>query len=191
MESFPLTLVAVAIAELGDRTQLLALLLAVKFRKPWAILAGMGIAAIAIHGISATIGISLARLVDGQILGWVVGMLFVAMGVWTLLPEKTDNGEQPRETGGGAFVTALITFFLMEIGDKTQLTSMAMAAHFQAVAPVVLAAALAMVAVNAPVIWLGHRFSDRIPLATVRVLAAATFIAIGLWTLVQTWQMPG
>jgi Ca2+/H+ antiporter, TMEM165/GDT1 family len=186
MEAFLLTTAAVAIAELGDRTQLLALLLAVKFRRPWPILAGMILAALGIHGISAALGMGLSQFIDQAVLGWIVGLLFIGMGIWVLVPEGVHAGDRPRETGRGAFITALVTFFLMEIGDKTQLASMALAARFEVIIPVVLGAALGMVAVNAPVIWLGHRFADRIPLDKVRILAAVIFIAIGLWILWDT-----
>jgi len=186
MEAFFLSLAAVSIAELGDRTQLLALLLAVKFRKPWAILAGMAVAGLAMHGLSAGVGMSIGQFVDDQIMAWVVGALFIAMGIWTLVPEPAHPDDRPRETGHGAFWTAAVTFFLMEIGDKTQLTSMAMAAHFEVVLPVLLGASLAMVLVNAPVIWLGHKFADRIPMRMVRFLAALVFIGIGLWIVAHT-----
>ena len=183
MEAFFLSLAAVSLAELGDRTQLLALLLAVKFRKPWAVLAGLAIASLAIHGLSAGVGMSIGQFVDDRALAWVVGLLFVVMGIWVLVPEQTHADDRPRETGRGAFITAMVTFFLMEIGDKTQITSMAMAAHFEVVVPVLLGATLAMLLVNAPVIWLGHKFADRIPMRTVRILAALVFIGIGAWVL--------
>ncbi len=183
MEAFFLSLAAVSLAELGDRTQLLALLLAVKFRKPWAVLAGLAIASLAIHGLSAGVGMSIGQFVDDRALAWVVGLLFVVMGIWVLVPEQTHADDRPRETGRGAFITAMVTFFLMEIGDKTQITSMAMAAHFEVVVPVLLGATLAMLLVNAPVIWLGHKFADRIPMRTVRILAALVFIGIGAWIL--------
>ncbi|MEA5446375.1 TMEM165/GDT1 family protein [Gammaproteobacteria bacterium AB-CW1] len=183
IEAFFLSLAAVSLAELGDRTQLLALLLAVKFRKPWAVLGGLAVASIGIHGLSAGVGMSLGQFVDDQILGWIVGALFVGMGIWVLIPEQVHTDDRPRETGRGAFITAMVTFFLMEIGDKTQLTSMAMAAHFETIIPVMMGATFAMLLVNAPVIWLGHKFADRIPMRTVRVLAALLFIAIGAWVL--------
>lgn len=186
MEAFLLSLATISLAELGDRTQLLALLLAVKFRKPWAVLAGLAVASLAIHGLSAAVGMHLGQLVDDRLLGWIVGGLFVAMGLWVLMPEPAHTDDRPRENGRGAFLTAAITFFLMEIGDKTQLTSMAMAARFEVLIPVLLGATLAMLLVNGPVIWLGHRFSDRVPMRTVRILAAFVFIAIGGWVLVDT-----
>ncbi len=181
MEAFFLSLATVSLAELGDRTQLLALLLAVKFRKPWPILAGLTIAAVGIHAISAGVGMGLGQLIDDRILNWVVGLLFVGMGVWVLIPEGTHTGDRPRETGHGAFWTALVTFFLMEVGDKTQLASMALAARFDTIIPVVLGATGAMILVNLPVIWLGHKFADRVPIRLVRVLAAVVFVAIGGW----------
>jgi len=183
MEAFLLSLAAASLAELGDRTQLLALLLAVKFRKPWAILAGIAVASLAIHGLSAGVGMSIGQFVDQSILAWIVGLLFMGMGIWVLIPEHAHTDDRPRESGRGAFLTTAITIFLMEIGDKTQLTSMAMAAHFETIIPVMLGASLAMVAVNAPVIWLGHTFADRIPMRTVRVVAALVFIGIGAWIL--------
>jgi putative Ca2+/H+ antiporter (TMEM165/GDT1 family) len=167
---------------------LLALLLAVKFRRPWPILAGLAVAALAIHGISAALGMGLSQVIDQRILGWIVGLLFIGMGVWVLIPEGAHTGDRPRETGRGAFLTALITFFLMEIGDKTQLASMALAARFEMIVPVMLGASIAMLLVNAPVIWLGHRFADRIPLARVRIFAALVFMAIGAWILWDTFQ---
>lgn len=186
MEAFFLSLATVSLAELGDRTQLLALLLAVKFRRPWPILAGLAVASVGIHGISAAVGVGLGQLLDDQLLGWIVGVLFIGMGIWVLVPEGSHAGDRPRESGHGAFWTAAVTFFLMEIGDKTQLASMALAARFDTLIPVVLGATGAMLLVNLPVIWLGHRFADRIPMRLVRSLAALVFIAIGGWILADT-----
>ena len=186
MDAFFLSLATVSLAELGDRTQLLALLLAVKFRRPWPILAGLTVASLAIHSISAGVGMGLGQLLDDQLLGWIVGGLFISMGLWVLVPEGSHTGDRPRDTGHGAFWTAAVTFFLMEIGDKTQLASMALAARFDTVVPVVLGATGAMILVNLPIIWLGHHFADRIPMRLIRGLAAVVFIAIGLWVLAET-----
>lgn len=186
MEAFLLTLSATALAEFGDRTQLMALLLTVKFRKPWAVLAGLAVAAVAIHGLSVAAGVALGQIIDPSVLGWIVGPLFLALGLWSLIPETPHTDDRPRETGYGAFFTTAAVIFLMEIGDKTQLTSMALAARFEVMIPTLLGASLAMILVNAPVIWLGDRFSHRIPLRAVRVLAALLFMAIGGWILWQT-----
>lgn len=186
MEPFLLSLSATGLAEFGDRTQFLALLLTVRFRKPWAVFGGLVVAAFAIHALSVAVGVALGGILDGKVLGWIVGSLFIVLGLWSLLPESPHTDDRPRETGRGAFLSAAALIFLMEIGDKTQITSMALAARFEALVPVLLGAALGMILVNAPVIWLGDRVAHRIRVDRIRQLAALLFLAIGGWVLWQT-----
>ena len=182
MEAFLTSLGLVALAEIGDKTQLLAILLAVKFRKPLPIIAGIFAATVANHFLAALLG-SVAH--DFLASAWfriAIGVSFIAMGAWTLIPDKLDGeAKLPRY---GAFLTTLIAFFLVEMGDKTQIATVALGARFHDVVAVTAGTTLGMMAANAPVVWLGDRLLARVNLDSVRRIAAALFVAIGVWTLV-------
>lgn len=182
MEAFFSSLGLVALAEIGDKTQLLAALLAVRFRKSGPILAGIFVATIANHFLAALVG-NLAS--EWLASGWfklVIGLSFFAMGIWTLVPDKLDEGDQkiPRY---GAFLTTLIVFFLVEMGDKTQVATIALGARFDSVIAVTAGTTLGMMLANGPVVFLGQKLMGRIDFTLVRRLAASLFIAIGAWTL--------
>jgi putative Ca2+/H+ antiporter (TMEM165/GDT1 family) len=190
MQSFLISLSTVAIAEMGDRTQLLSLMLAARFRRPWPILAGVLCATIANHAIAAIIGQRLGRALTPQILDAAVAFSMVAMAVWSLKPDTLDE----VSAGGarrGAFLATLVTFFIAEIGDKTQIATVALAAAYANLFAVVAGTTTGMLLANAPVVFFGKAFSARLPLQTLRYLASALFLALGIYFLVRasaTWH---
>lgn len=185
LEAFLTVAGLVAIAEIGDKTQLLSLLLAAKFRRPWPILAGILLATVANHALAAWAGVWLDQLVEPHYLRWALGASFIAMGVWTLKPDQLGEDEAPvKASRFGAFLGTLLAFFLAEIGDKTQVATTALAARYGEVLIVTAASTLGLFAVNAPVVLLGERIMRVLPLDLVRKLAAAAFFIIGVVTLI-------
>ncbi|WP_175628289.1 TMEM165/GDT1 family protein [Thioalkalivibrio denitrificans] len=180
MEIFFVALVTVAVAEIGDKTQLVTLTLSARFRKPWAVLAGVLVASLLNHGLAALGGMWLSRLLPDMLLAWIVGLGFIAMAVWILF-EREEQEDMPKTiTGRGAFLTTLVVFFIMEMGDKTQIATAALAAGFESVLWVVAGSTLGMLVANAPAVWIGHKYAARIPARLMRRLGATIFIAIGL-----------
>lgn len=177
---FMTTAGVVAIAEIGDKTQLLSLLLAARFRKPWPILAGILAATVANHLAASAIGVWIEGLLEPRVLRWVLVASFAAMAVWTLIPDKLDEDEAPQSKRWGAFLTTLMLFFVAEIGDKTQLATTALAARYDAILVVTAASTLGLFLANAPVVFLGERLMRRLPLAAVRYVAAFAFAALAL-----------
>lgn len=177
---FLTTTAVVAIAEIGDKTQLLSLLLAARFRKPWPILAGILAATIVNHLCAAAIGVWIEGLLAPNVLRWVLVASFAAMAVWTLVPDKLDEDEAAGPRRWGAFLTTLVMFFLAEIGDKTQLATTALAARYDAIVAVTAASTLGLFLANAPVVFLGKKLMKHLPLATVRYVAAAAFAALAV-----------
>ena len=175
----------VALAEMGDKTQLLAIVLATRFRQPWAVVAGILIATLANHGLAALAGASLAGLLDGPGFRYAVGASFIAMAVWTLVPDKLDDVEA-KPARFGALVATTIAFFLVEMGDKTQVATVALAARFQDVLFVTLGTTLGMMLANAPAVWLGEALVKRVPMQLVHRIAAGLFLIIGIWVLLDT-----
>jgi putative Ca2+/H+ antiporter (TMEM165/GDT1 family) len=184
MEAFLSSTALVALAEIGDKTQLLALVLATRFRQPLPISLGILSATLANHALAALLGASAASWLDAGWFNTLVALTFVAMGLWTLVPDKLDDDERPRG-GRGAFLTTLVAFFLVEIGDKTQIATIALAAKYQAVLAVTAGTTLGMMLANAPVVLLGDALVKRVPLKAVRIGAASLFVATGLWMLVS------
>ena len=182
MESFLLTFPAVALAELGDKTQLVVIFLAARFRKPWAVLAGLVVGATANAGVAVGGGAVLDRMVPPGFLEWLVAAGFLTIGAWMLFGHACDDDETepPPATGHGAFLTTLWLFFIMEMGDKTQLATVALAAGLPSAQWVFAGAALGLAAANMPALWLGHRFASRLPHALLHRLSAGVFIVIGL-----------
>jgi putative Ca2+/H+ antiporter (TMEM165/GDT1 family) len=174
---------AVAVAEIGDKTQLLALLLAARFRRPWPIVAGILVATVLNHALAAWFGSAVAQWLTPDVLRWVVAVSFLAIAAWTLRPDDIDEGQ--RLPGHGAFVATTIAFFIAEIGDKTQVATVLLAAKYQPLWEVVAGTTLGMLLANVPVVLLGSRFADRLPLRTARVVAAVVFAALGLWVAVR------
>jgi len=175
-----LTFPAVALAELGDKTQLVVLFLAARFRKPWAVLAGLVVGALANAGVAVAGGAALDRLIPAGLLEWLIAFGFIAIGVWILFGHEHTDDEPPPATPYGAFLTTLWLFFVMEMGDKTQLATVALAAGLPAPQWVFAGAALGLASANLPALWLGHRFASRLPRALLHRLSAMLFIGIGL-----------
>lgn len=170
----------VALAEIGDKTQLLALLLAARFRKPWPIVAGILVATLLNHALAAWFGTLVAQWLTPDVLRWVVAISFLAVAVWTLKPDKLDD-EDGALPARGAFVATTIAFFLAEIGDKTQVATVLLAARYHPFWEVVAGTTLGMLVANVPVVLLGSRLADRLPLKTARTVAAIVFLALAAW----------
>jgi len=185
MEAFLVSTGLVAIAEIGDKTMLLAIVLAARFRKPWPILAGILVATLANHGLAATVGAVAGHALAGPWVRWVLGALFIAFGVWALIPDKFEDDEAPSTVkAGSVFLTTAIAFFFVEMGDKTQVATVALAAQFQSVLLVAAGTTVGMMLANSPAVWLGETMATRLPMKYIRWAAAATFAGIGLWILV-------
>ena len=182
MEAFLVSTGIVALAEIGDKTQLLAFVLAAKFRRPLPIIAAIFIATIANHAFAAAIGTWVTGLLGPDTLRWVLGASFLAMAVWTLVPDKLDD-EDTRLAGYGVFMTTLIAFFVAEMGDKTQVATVALAARYDALIAVVGGTTLGMMIANVPAVYLGDRIANRVPLKLVHGIAAAVFAVLGVATL--------
>jgi len=183
LHAFAISTGLVAIAEIGDKTQLLALLLTLKFRRPWPILGGMLAATLANHAAAGAVGHYLeALLVDWagpELLRWGLAFGFAAMAVWALIPDKIEDGDEALGRRHlGAFLTTLICFFLVEMGDKTQIATVALAARFPDLLSVVLGTTFGMMLANAPVIFFGSKFAAKVPLKYIRWSAAACFAAL-------------
>lgn len=182
MEPFFVSTAVVAIAEIGDKTQLLALLLAARFRKPVPIILGILVATIANHALAAWAGAAVAGWVGPDIMRWVLGLSFIAMAAWILVPDKVDD-EPKMSAKAGAFVTTLVGFFLLEIGDKTQIATIALAARFQSLALVTAGTTMGMMLANVPAVLLGEVAATKIPLKLVHGVAAAIFAVMGVLVL--------
>ncbi len=177
IESFLVSISTVAIAEMGDRTQLLSLMLAARYRRPWAILAGVLCATLANHMLAALVGVRLGRFLSPAVLDAVVGVSMIGMALWALRPDTLHESGRARRAG--AFVATVVAFFIAEIGDKTQVATVALAAAYSNLAPVVAGTTAGMLLANAPVVFLGKAFSDRLPLAALHRLASALFLILG------------
>ncbi len=185
MEAILTSTAVVALAEIGDKTQLLAILLATRFKRPLPIIFGILVATLANHALAALVGAEAAALLDSNIFRYVIAASFLAMAVWTLIPDKLDDDEAPKPRFG-AFLTTLVAFFLVEMGDKTQVATIALGAQYQSVLAVTAGTTLGMMIANVPAIFLGHELLKRVNLKTVRMITAALFLVIGLWVIAQT-----
>ncbi len=186
MEAFLTSTAVVALAEIGDKTQLLAIVLAARFKQPMAIIAGIFVATIANHFLAALIGSQAASLLDGPGFRLIIAASFIAMAAWTLIPDKLDDEPQPKPARFGAFVATTIAFFLVEMGDKTQIATVALGARFNDVVAVTMGTTLGMMLANVPAVFLGNELLKRVPLKIVRWVAAGLFLVIGVWVLIQT-----
>lgn len=184
MESFLISLSSVAIAEMGDRTQLLALMLAARYRQPWSILAGVLIATLANHILAALIGVHLGRFLTPTRLDAVVGASMIGMALWTLKPDALDD-ESPRSARTSAFVATVIAFFVAEIGDKTQIATVALAAAYSNLFTVVAGTTAGMLFANVPAVFLGKAFSKRLPIIAIHYVASAMFLVLGALFIVR------
>jgi putative Ca2+/H+ antiporter (TMEM165/GDT1 family) len=182
-EAFAVSTSAVALGEIGDKTQLLALFLAARYRKPGTIIAGILVATLANHAAAAALGRFASGLVDADVLRWVLGLAFIAVAVWMLVPDKVDGDEAPTASRLGVFGITVVAFFLAEMGDKTQIATVMLAAKFDALVAVTLGTTLGMMIANVPAVLLGDRALHRVPIAWVHRVAAALFAVIGVLVL--------
>lgn len=180
MEALLTSLGMVAIAEMGDKTQLLSFVLAARFRgQQWTIIAGIFAATLLNHLLAALLGEWAATQVDPKIMGWVLGLSFLGFAAWALIPDKLDDAGQTRHKHG-AFVTTLILFFIAEMGDKTQLATVALGAQFASLGMVTMGTTLGMMVANVPAVLLGEKLCEKIPLSKIRFIAAALFAMFGV-----------
>ena len=180
MEAFFVSTAIVALAEMGDKTQLLALVLAARFRKPWPIVLGILVATLANHGLAGALGAWVTTVVGPQVLRWILGVSFIAMAVWMLIPDKLDEGDADGAPRWGVFGTTLVAFFLAEMGYKTQIATVMLAAQYNAYLWVVAGTTLGMMLANAPVVWLGDRITRLVPIRVVHGVSAVIFLVLGL-----------
>lgn len=180
MESVLVSALVVAAAEIGDKTQLLALVLATRFRKPLPIILAIFVATLANHAGAAAIGGVIAAWIGPQILRWILAVSFVAMGAWILVPDKIDDDPAASFGNHGVFLTTLISFFLVEIGDKTQIATIAMAAKYHSIVWVSVGTTMGMMAANVPAVLLGDIAAKKLPLRLIRAIAALIFILLGI-----------
>ena len=186
MEALLNSAAVVALGEMGDKTQILAMLLAIRYHRPWPILTGILLATIVSMGVTALVGSSLAQLVPGELLRWLLVILFFAVAIWTLIPEKDDDDDDDEialKTSRNLVLIAFITFLLAELGDKSQLATLVMAAKYQDFTLVMLGATLGEMLAIAPAVLLGKTTAQYIPLKWIRIAAAALFAGLGLWVL--------
>lgn len=183
MEALLVSTLAVAVAEIGDRTQLLAILLVCRFKKPWPIIAGILVATLANHGLAALAGYWLSSWLDSIWFKVAVAIGFLAMAAWTLVPDKADEDEAGRRSHFGVFGVTVISFFMVEMGDKTQIVTAALAARFHTVLQVAAGTTLGMMLANVPTVLLGEKAARIVPLHYVRWAAAAIMAGLGVWGL--------
>ena len=182
MEAFLVSAGVVALAEIGDKTQLLALILATRYRKPAPIVLGILVATLANHAGASAIGAWLMSIVGAHTMRWILGFSFIAMAAWTLIPDSAPD-EKAATSHHGVFLTTVIAFFLVEMGDKTQIATVALAAQFHSIVLVVLGTTVGMMLTNVPVVFAGDALIKRVPMNVVRMFAAASFLVLGLYVL--------
>lgn len=180
MDSFLVSTGVVALAEMGDKTQLLAFILAARFKKPVPIIAGILVATILNHSMAGALGAWVTSVLSPEVLRWVLGLSFLAMAVWTMIPDKIEEGETKTAAKLGVFGATLVSFFLAEMGDKTQIATIAMAAHYAAPVAVVMGTTLGMLIADVPAVFVADRFAEKIPMRLVHGIAAAIFAVLGL-----------
>jgi Ca2+/H+ antiporter, TMEM165/GDT1 family len=183
VEAFLISTGAVALAEIGDKTQLLALVLAARFRRPWPIILGILLATLANHAAAGLLGSWISRALSAELLRWMLGVSFIAMAVWALAPDHytiREEGSRPRM---GVFLTTLIAFFVVEMGDKTQIATVVLAARYEALFAIVCGTTLGMMIANVPAVLLGDALAKRVPLRIFRAIAAMIFAVLGILVL--------
>jgi putative Ca2+/H+ antiporter (TMEM165/GDT1 family) len=173
----------VALAEIGDKTQLLAFLLATRFKKPIPIIVGITLATLLNHGLAGAVGAWITSAVSPDILRWVLGLSFLGMAVWTLIPDKIEEEETQLASRLGVLGATFVTFFLAEMGDKTQVATVALSAHYNDVVSVVLGTTLGMLVADVPAVFAGDKLAEKIPMKLVHTIAAIMFAAMGVLTL--------
>jgi putative Ca2+/H+ antiporter (TMEM165/GDT1 family) len=179
----------VALAEIGDKTQLLAFILAARFKKPIPIIAGILCATLVNHGLAGALGAWITSVVSPELMRWVLGGSFIAMAIWTLIPDKIEEEETQVAKRWGVFGATLITFFLAEMGDKTQLATIALAAHYGAPLLVIAGTTLGMLVADVPAVFVGSQFASKIPMKLVHSIAAGIFAVMGVLTLLKVERL--
>lgn len=179
MEAFLVSTGVVALAEIGDKTQLLAFVLAARFRRPVPIIFGIFAATVANHALAGAVGAWITSVIGPVALRWILGLSFIAMAIWTLIPDRLDEADT-RLPRAGVFATTLLAFFVTEMGDKTQIATVALAAQYHAFASVVAGTTLGMMIANVPAVLIGGRVARRVPLRLVHGIAAAIFALLGI-----------
>jgi Ca2+/H+ antiporter, TMEM165/GDT1 family len=185
IEAFLVSTGVVALAEIGDKTQLLALVLAARYRKPAPIVLGILVATLLNHALAGTVGAVLARYVEPHVMRWILGASFLAMALWMLIPDKLDDEQQVKPPRFGVFATTVFAFFLLEMGDKTQIATVALAAKYPQLAAVVAGTTFGMMVANVPAVLLGDVAATKLPLRIVRAVCAAVFAVIGVLVLLD------
>ena len=185
MQAFLVSTGIVALAEMGDKTQLLALVLAARFRKPWPIVAGIFVATIVNHALAGALGAWVTTALGPDVLRWVLGGSFIAMAIWMLIPDKIDEDDADAKPRLGVFAATVVAFFLAEMGDKTQIATVMLAARFDTWAPVVAGTTLGMMLANAPVVWFGDRIVRKVPIRAVHAVGAVVFLVLGVLAIVR------
>ena len=183
MESLFVSTGVVALAEIGDKTQLLAFILAARFKKPLPIILGILAATVINHGLAGALGAWITSSISPEVLRWVLGASFIGMAIWTMIPDKIEEEETQVAQRFGIFGATFITFFLAEMGDKTQIATVAMAAHYSAPLMVVIGTTLGMLIADIPAVFAGDKLANKIPMKLVHSIAAAVFAALGIATL--------
>lgn len=185
MQALLVSSVAVAVAEIGDKTQLLALVLAARYRKPWPICIGIFVATLVNHALAGEAGVLLTQWLSPTTLRWIIGLSFLSVAVWALFPDKIDEAEAQRSTHHSVFIATVVGFFLAEMGDRTQIATAMLAARYQPLWQVVAGTTLGMLAANVPVVFLGARFAHRLPLRATRLVACLLFALLGVIVLLR------
>lgn len=181
MEALAVSTAAVAIAEIGDKTQLLSLILAAKYRRPWPICLGILVATLANHALAGAFGALVADWLSPEVLKWIVVASFLAVAAWTLVPDKADDDDAAKGVGHGVLVATIIAFFIAEMGDKTQVATVVLAAQYSPLWQIVAGTTLGMLLANVPVVVLGAKFAERLPLRAARIGAAILFAVLAVW----------
>jgi putative Ca2+/H+ antiporter (TMEM165/GDT1 family) len=189
MEAFLISTGIVALAEMGDKTQLLSLLLAARFRRPWPIVWGILVATLANHAFAGAVGAWVQSVLGPDVLRWILGLSFLAMAVWMLIPDTIDEGDAQAAQRFGVFGTTLVAFFIAEMGDKTQIATVALAARYDALAAVVAGTTFGMMLANVPAVFLGDRITRVVPIPIVHRIAAALFAALGIAALLDLGRL--
>jgi Ca2+/H+ antiporter, TMEM165/GDT1 family len=189
MEALYISTGVVALAEMGDKTQLLAFILAARFKKPVTIILGILCATLVNHGLAGALGAWITSVVSPDAMRWVLGLSFIGMAIWTLIPDKIEEEETQVAQKFGVFGATLVTFFLAEMGDKTQIATVALAAHYGAPLLVVIGTTLGMLIADIPAVFVGNKFVEKIPMKLVHAIAAGIFAVMGVLTLLKVEKL--
>jgi putative Ca2+/H+ antiporter (TMEM165/GDT1 family) len=184
MDAFLISTGVVALAEIGDKTQLLTLVLAARYRKPWPVIAGIFAATLLNHAIAGAVGAWLAAAIGPDWMRWILGVSFIVMAVWLLIPDRLDDAAGGGRRYGGVFLSTFVLFFIVEMGDKTQIATVALAARFDSLAAVVVGTTVGMMLANAPVALFGDALAKRLPIRMVHGVAAGVFAVLGVGVLI-------